>query len=289
MESGMNEAVPGVRFEFFDTIDSTNSEAKRRLSALPPESCRSLHKTVLVAQRQSAGRGRLGRTFYSPPGTGLYFSLIYADGELTEPGITTAVSAVAVCRAIRTVFSVDTSIKWVNDVFVGGKKVCGILTEGITGAQSGAITALVIGIGINIFFSSAFPPELSSRAGGICGSVPADGFSSDAAQLAAQKNLLLRCTVDNLITILDNPAAECAGAIKEYRLRSNLIGKTVAVSPVADSPDGQYEAAVIGITDNAELIVRTPDGAQKTLCSGEVTLHTSQHFSEGRNSFAADP
>lgn len=269
----MNITVSGVRFEFFDTIDSTNTEAKRRFSALPPEAYRSLHKTVLVAQKQTAGRGRLGRTFYSPPETGLYFSLLYADRTVAEPGIITAVSAVAVCRAIQSVFSVDAQIKWVNDVFVGGKKVCGILTEGITSPQNGEIAAFVIGIGINIFFSGTFPPELTSRAGGICGASLPEAGSESAETLSTQKRLLLSRTVENLVHILDNPQHEFSAAMTEYRLRSNLIGKTITVSPVIDSFSGQYEAVVIGISDSAELIVRTSAGTQKTLYSGEVTLH----------------
>lgn len=269
----MNVVVPGIRFEFFDTIDSTNSEAKRRFSALPPESYCSLHKKVLVAEKQTAGKGRLGRTFYSPPHTGLYFSLIYADGERAEPGIITAVSAVAVCRAIQTVFSVETSIKWVNDVFAGGKKVCGILTEGIINPQNGKIAALVIGIGINIFFSNATPPELSSSAGGICGFLQPENSFESVKKISEQKNLLLARTIENLVGILDNPQTEFSAAINEYRLRSNLIGKTVTVSPVIDKLSGQYEAVVVGITDAAELIVRLPDGTQKTLYSGEVSLH----------------
>ena len=131
-----NLCIPGVRLEYFDIIDSTNSEAKRRLGAVPPEEYRLFHKTVLVAGEQTAGRGRLGRKFYSPGGTGLYFSLVYAAGSVSDPGKITAVAAVAVCRAIKSVFNVDAGIKWVNDIFVSGKKVCGILTEGIVNPLS---------------------------------------------------------------------------------------------------------------------------------------------------------
>ena len=90
-----NLCIPGVRLEYFDTIDSTNSEAKRRLGAVPPGEYRLFHKTVLVAGEQTAGRGRLGRKFYSPGGTGLYFSLVYAAGSVSDPGKITAVAAVA--------------------------------------------------------------------------------------------------------------------------------------------------------------------------------------------------
>ncbi|MDD7126790.1 biotin--[acetyl-CoA-carboxylase] ligase, partial [Treponema porcinum] len=262
-----NLCIPGVRLEYFDTIDSTNSEAKRRLGAVPPEEYRLFHKTVLVAGEQTAGRGRLGRKFYSPGGTGLYFSLVYAAGSVSDPGKITAVAAVAVCRAIKSVFNVDAGIKWVNDIFVSGKKVCGILTEGIVNPLSGAVEAAVIGIGINIYFSSKMPEELSLRAGGICGSSlsGAGDENADGGKNAEMKDRLLCRIIENLVEILDGREEEFFSAMEEYKARSTLIGKTVTVSPVIDSRERQYEAVVTGITDDAQLVVRTSDGREKTL------------------------
>lgn len=272
-----NLCIPGVRLEYFDTIDSTNSEAKRRLGAVPPGEYRLFHKTVLVAGEQTAGRGRLGRKFYSPGGTGLYFSLVYAAGSVSDPGKITAVAAVAVCRAIKSVFNVDAGIKWVNDIFVSGKKVCGILTEGIVNPLSGAVEAAVIGIGINIYFSSKMPEELSLRAGGICGSSlsGAGDENADGGKNAEMKDRLLCRIIENLVEILDGREEAFFSAMEEYKARSTLIGKTVTVSPVIDSRERQYDAVVTGITDDAQLVVRTSDGREKTLSSGEVTLHAN--------------
>ena len=272
-----NLCIPGVRLEYFDIIDSTNSEAKRRLGAVPPEEYRLFHKTVLVAGEQTAGRGRLGRKFYSPCGTGLYFSLVYAAGSVSDPGKITAVAAVAVCRAIKSVFNVDAGIKWVNDIFVSGKKVCGILTEGIVNPLSGAVEAAVIGIGINIYFSSKMPEELSLRAGGICGSSLSDAGdeNADGGKNAEMKDRLLCRIIENLVEILDGREEAFFSAMEEYKARSTLIGKTVTVSPVIDSRERQYDAVVTGITDDAQLVVRTSDGREKTLSSGEVTLHAN--------------
>ena len=272
-----NLCIPGVRLEYFDIIDSTNSEAKRRLGAVPPEEYRLFHKTVLVAGEQTAGRGRLGRKFYSPGGTGLYFSLVYAAGSVSDPGKITAVAAVAVCRAIKSVFNVDAGIKWVNDIFVSGKKVCGILTEGIVNPLSGAVEAAVIGIGINIYFSSKMPEELSLRAGAICGSslAGAGDENADGGKNAEMKDRLLCRIIENLVEILDGREEEFFSAMEEYKARSTLIGKTVTVSPVIDSRERQYDAVVTGITDDAQLVVRTSDGREKTLSSGEVTLHAN--------------
>ena len=272
-----NLCIPGVRLEYFDIIDSTNSEAKRRLGAVPPGEYRLFHKTVLVAGEQTAGRGRLGRKFYSPGGTGLYFSLVYAAGSVSDPGKITAVAAVAVCRAIKSVFNVDAGIKWVNDIFVSGKKVCGILTEGIVNPLSGAVEAAVIGIGINIYFSSKMPEELSLRAGGICGSSlsSAGDENADGGKNAEMKDRLLCRIIENLVEILDGREEKFFSAMEEYKARSTLIGKTVTVSPVIDSRERQYDAVVTGITDDAQLVVRTSDGREKTLSSGEVTLHAN--------------
>ena len=272
-----NLCIPGVRLEYFDIIDSTNSEAKRRLGAVPPGEYRLFHKTVLVAGEQTAGRGRLGRKFYSPGGTGLYFSLVYAAGSVSDPGKITAVAAVAVSRAIKSVFHFDAAKKWVNDMFVSGKKVCGIRTEGIVNPLSGAVEAAVIGIGINIYFSSKMPEELSLRAGGICGSSlsGAGDENADVGKNAEMKDRLLCRTIENLVEILDGREEAFFSAMEEYKARSTLIGKTVTVSPVIDSRERQYDAVVTGITDDAQLVVRTSDGREKTLSSGEVTLHAN--------------
>ena len=164
-----------------------------------------------------------------------------------------------------------------NDIFVSGKKVCGILTEGIVNPLSGAVEAAVIGIGINIYFSSKMPEELSLRAGGICGSSlsGAGDENADGGKNAEMKDRLLCRTIENLVEILDGREEAFFSAMEEYKARSTLIGKTVTVSPVIDSRERQYDAVVTGITDDAQLVVRTSDGREKTLSSGEVTLHAN--------------
>ena len=117
----------GNRIEVFQEIDSTNTEAKRRAS----NKSDFIKGSLLLAETQTAGRGRLGRTFYSPKQTGLYMSLLFQpDENYVDTSLMTACAAVAVCRALEK-WHIKAQIKWVNDVFVGNKKVCGILTEGI--------------------------------------------------------------------------------------------------------------------------------------------------------------
>src|SRR5574344_1119714 len=158
----VNALIPeqlGVHAFVYESIDSTNSEAKRRCAAAPD--CRALNRTVIVAGAQTAGRGRLGRSFFSPAGTGVYLSIIYApEAGISSPAVLMSSAAVGVCRALQSVYGVDAQIKWVNDVFLRGQKVCGILTEGVTDFETGRIDYAVVGIGINILPGS-FPPELA--------------------------------------------------------------------------------------------------------------------------------
>ena len=127
-----------------DTVTSTNSVLKE----MAKDGCRK--KTVLIANCQTQGRGRLGRSFYSPPDSGLYISLLLPYNSDSEYHVTlTAAAAVAVSRAIKSTVNIDTKIKWVNDLYVGDKKVCGILAEAVTNAQTGRLDAVVLGIGIN--------------------------------------------------------------------------------------------------------------------------------------------
>ena len=138
--------------ECFKEIDSTNTYAKRLLAETGNP--RQYHKAILIAEKQTAGRGRIGRTFVSPEKSGIYFSIIYApESGITDPARLTASGAVAVCRALKKLFAasnVQPQIKWINDIFLGGKKICGIGTEGITNFESGIIEAAIIGIGVNI-------------------------------------------------------------------------------------------------------------------------------------------
>ena len=160
----------------FDSLDSTNAEAKRRCnnaidsidgasvaidasgvrengasdaSGSRASDARKLNRSLIVAETQTAGRGRLGRSFFSSTGTGLYFSMIFSNHKMRSPSLYTALAAVAVCRSLESVYGVEPMIKWVNDIFLNGKKVSGILCEGIVNA-SGVIEYVVVGIGVNI-------------------------------------------------------------------------------------------------------------------------------------------
>ena len=255
----------------YEELDSTNAEQVRRLEnaaalrnrdgTLTADGKR-LHLSLVAAASQTAGRGRLGRKFYSPSGTGIYFSLLYApQGGVQDAAQYTVTAAVAVCRAIEALYGVQAQIKWVNDVYVNSRKVCGILTEGIARPERAVVEAAVIGIGINIVVDeSQLPPDVAGRAGGILNGSPAKGLSRARLLARAVKELLV-------------PLATGEDVVPEYRRRSFLLGKTVTVSPLAGTTQDRYEAEAIAVTDDAGLLVELADGSRRVLRSGEVTLH----------------
>jgi len=271
---------PEASFTVFREIDSTNSHARRLLAAagplrdtrgaLTPAGIR-LHRSVYVADTQTAGRGRLGRSFSSPPGCGLYFSLVFAPlgGGVSNSARYTACAAAAVCRALAALFGADCGVKWVNDVFYQGRKVCGILTEGVSDAGSGRVEALITGIGINIREPpGGFPPEIRASAGALTRLSPPD---------CPSRNALAAALAAHLLSLYESGAPE--EALAECRARSVLLGKDVLVYPLAPG-DGEagayYRARALGIDGEYRLIVRTEGGGIRRLSAGEVRLKPAE-------------
>lgn len=152
--------------EVYDSIDSTNNEAKRRLGS------GDSGNLLIVADRQTAGRGRMGHSFYSPEHTGIYMTLsIELAKPLFHPERITLAAAVAVVRAVEPFLSDRLRLKWVNDIFYREKKVCGILSEGITDLETGLIQHAIVGIGLNVR-PVDFPLDLVGIAGSLDISVP---------------------------------------------------------------------------------------------------------------------
>ena len=144
------------RIQVLEKVDSTNNAAKLINACEPPR--------IIVANEQTKGRGRLGRNFYSPPGTGLYMTIAFCpDFGLDKAMLVTTIAAVAVCRAIEQVTGLYPKIKWVNDIYLNGKKVSGMMTEAQSNFETGNIDKIILGIGVNCFPGS-FPEELSDIA-----------------------------------------------------------------------------------------------------------------------------
>lgn len=228
-----------IPLKMLSETDSTNLRLKEWYRAgqiTPPY--------LLTADSQSAGRGRLGRSFVSPPGTGLYMSLLASPPPGTDCGLITVLAAVAVCKAIEETTALQPKIKWVNDLFVRGKKVCGILAEGLGGP-------VIIGIGVNLRTPpGGFPPE-AGPAGALDAAV-------DAPALAGR---IARYILDGLEQSGD-PAI-----LDAYRQRMPLTGQAIRYTQ-----NGQEKTArVTGVALDGGLIIEDDTGLH-TLRTGEVTL-----------------
>ena len=231
--------------------DSTNDELKRRAAGGCPAG------TVLIAERQTGGKGRLGRSFYSPPRGGLYMSVLLRPSiPASECMAVTACTAVAVAAAVEQICGRRAEIKWVNDIMLDGKKLCGILTEGALSAETGLFEYLVIGIGVNVA-SAGFPEELREVAASMFGDVE---NPPRAAVAAAILNLLY----DKLKMLPQRTFME------EYRARSCVIGKEIIMTDFA-AGGAKSMARALDVDDDGGLIVEMPDGVRK-LHSGEVSV-----------------
>ena len=263
--------------ECFSEIDSTNTYAKRILAENgnmrnPNGELTTFgekyNNSIILAECQTNGRGRLGRIFYSPKKTGIYMSLIYCPkGGITEPSRLTAFSAVAVRRAIKKLYNINAKIKWINDIFVNGKKVCGILTEGFTNFETGSIETAIIGIGINIEENEDFSSNgISNIAGGILNKEEEEKTTIGRCELAS-------VVAGEVLTVLNE---EPSSVMNEYKEGSFIIGKTVEIHPVIGDDSKNYNAQVLDIDNSASLVVRLSDGSTKTLSSGEISLKSSE-------------
>lgn len=267
----------GVHVTVYQSIDSTNAELRRRCCGA--EAVHAIDRTVIIARSQSSGRGRLGRAFVSPAGTGLYLSILHSPPcGIATPQTLTAIAAVAVCRAIGKVYNKAAGIKWVNDVFMRGRKVAGILTEAVAdgAVANDTVEAAIIGIGVNVL-PGALPAGLSSVAGSVLEDSSDDPHLNEfAAAVIGELFDMLDKGRDGLQQAEREKDKAVLDIISEYRALSIIIGKQVVVSPLVDEAGetggNPYIATVVDIDKDAALIVRTTDGIEHTLHSGEVTI-----------------
>jgi len=238
------------------TVTSTNTIAKEMASKGACEG------TVIIASEQTQGRGRMGRTFFSPPSTGLYMSVILRPQlSLEDSLLITTGTAVAVAKAIETLTQKGVQIKWVNDLFMDGKKVCGILTEASLNVENGGLDYAVVGIGINVC-TKDFPNDLKDLAGSIFDKKPQKGPVT---------SLLAAYVLNNLADIIENIADRTY--LEEYKKRSFLLGKEINVI----KGDSILSAKAVDIDDRARLIVEYPDLTTEALSSGEVSVRIKNH------------
>lgn len=250
----------GKKIICLETVDSTNNYLKTLAADGAEEG------TVVIADHQSTGRGRMGRSFLSPPGKGVYLSvLLRPDYSPKEIVSLTSMAAVAICEAIETVSDVETGIKWVNDIIAGEKKVAGILTEMSIVGESGQIEYAIIGVGVNVHEKrDDFPDEVLYKAT----SLSMLGAENVARfHLAAEMINSLDCMYESLLSSKTNPETNY-DFWEKYRSRSTTIGRNVKII----RGERELDALAEDIDTDGGLIVRYPDGNRETLGFGEISV-----------------
>ena len=235
-----------------EETQSTNTALRALAEAGAPEG------TVYIAQSQTGGRGRMGRSFFSPAGTGLYLSLLLrpTTWEPARAAQLTAAAAAAMCEAIREVTGKEPGIKWVNDLLLDGKKVCGILTEASFSMESGVLEYAVLGLGVNVYPpEGGFPKELGEIAGAVL-----DTPGEDV------RNRLAGEFLNRFLEGYAHP--EDRSFLEIYRRRSVAVGREVTVL----SGGHERRAFAFGVDDDCRLLVRYDDGTEQALSYGEIRI-----------------
>lgn len=240
----------GRKMDIFKTVDSTNNFAKS-LAQLG-----TVHGHTVIAEQQTAGKGRQGKKFHSPVNQGLYLSVIVRPKlSLEHALLITACAAVSVAKAIELVSGLDCRIKWVNDIYANGKKLCGILTEASVGIEQSGLDYAVIGIGVNVS-NTLFPKELEM----VATSIRAETDKSvSRSRLAAE-----------ILNSLEYHLARITGEelMDEYRRRSMLIGKRISVMR-----EGACEqVSCTGVDNMGRLLILHDNGSEEALSSGSVLM-----------------
>lgn len=237
--------------QVYASVTSTNSLLKEAAIGGAPEG------TALIAARQTAGRGRRGRSFFSPDGTGLYISLLLRPKMSAEEStMLTTLAAVAMCEAIGELSAKSPGIKWVNDIFLSGRKVCGILTEASMDMESGGLEYAILGLGVNVYApEGGFPAEIRDVAGCVLDAPLPDARNRLAGTFL---NAFWRRYL----------SGDRTGYIDAYRRLSLALGKRVTVL----LPEGGKPALVTGIDERCRLLIRYDDGTEGMLSSGEISI-----------------
>ncbi|MGL5042547.1 MAG: biotin--[acetyl-CoA-carboxylase] ligase [Culicoidibacterales bacterium] len=243
-----NKQLDFSDIHIFDTLASTNQTAKEMAVA------NAKTNSLIIANTQTAGKGKMGKHFFSPSDTGIYMSFIIRPNiTIYESTLLTAATAVAVTQAIENTCKLSPKIKWVNDIYINGKKACGILTEAATDFENGIVDYIIIGIGINCY-TKLFPPSLLQSATSL--------FTTNTL-IHPTRNDLIAEIFTNLAAILTT--FPHGNFIQTYKEKSFLTNKIVTL---ADNT----EVLVLGIDDDCRLIIKHSSGQISHLHSGDIQL-----------------
>ncbi len=237
----------------YDSVTSTNDLAKEFAQSYPN------NEAVIIASTQTAGRGRRGRTFFSPHKTGLYMSIVLRpEFSPQTTSLLTPCAALCVAKAIERVSNKNTQIKWINDIYIDGKKVSGILCESAFSSNTNLLDYVVVGIGINLSNPDGdFPNDIKDIATTVFGNVRPS--NSTIEKLCS---LIINDICENSLNL------ESKNFIEEYKSRLFMLNSEVDVITANET----YSAIAIDIDENAHLIVSLPDGSQRTLDAGEISI-----------------
>lgn len=239
-----------VKIELFPSLPSTNTFA---ISSIDSDT----KPRLIIALEQTAGRGRLEKKFASPRNSGIYMTLLLPNKIANDKiSLVTAMTSVAVCKAITDKTQNRCKIKWVNDIFLNDKKVCGILTEGVNSLELGKISHLAIGIGINTD-SCAIPLELKDIATAL-----------NVEEL--NKNVLIYEIVANILTLYNQLAKGDISFLDYYRKHSLILGKSIRYKKALS--DEVFTGDAVSISDDGSLNIRLTDGTVQNVVSGEISV-----------------
>lgn len=247
-----------THLDIYDELSSTNKFLKEKQEEKDEWS-------IIIARKQTQGKGRLGRSFYSPSDSGIYMSILLKPKNLdTKYAIRiTTMAAVCITRAIKKILNIDTKIKWVNDIYFNNKKVAGILTEGTINLENSYFDYVVLGIGLNVYHpKNGFTKDIKDIATFLC-KEKTNGLLNDLTseiinQLYLSYNFLSNDDFFNLV--------------KEYKEKSFIINKNVNII----SPLSITEGKVIDIDDECRLIVQNKNGKIDTINSGEISIRVTK-------------
>ena len=242
-----------LQLRVYDTITSTNTVLKTFAAQDAPAGL------ALIAGEQTAGRGRLGRSFYSPRGSGLYLSLLLRPHmSAVQATHLTACAAVAAAETIEELSGHAAQIKWVNDILMDGRKVCGILTEASVDCENGMMQYVIIGLGINTRVpEDGFPEDIRNTA----------GAAFDAELIPELRCRLASGILDRLTEYAEDPDAPAI--FEAYRRRSCVLGKAINILSPGKEP---VPAEALDLLEDYSLLVRLADGSTARLNSGEVSV-----------------
>ena len=252
VEKYLNPEHSYIELEILPDIGSTNDYLREKAAQGKGEGY------AVVAGAQTRGKGRTGRSFYSPADTGIYLSLLLRPKDCGPAQAVkfTTMAAVAACEAIEKVSHRSPQIKWVNDIYIDGKKVSGILTEASVSLENGSLEYVHLGIGINVYPpEKGFPQELRETAGSVFQERKSDG-----------KNQLTAGFLNRLMEIYTKE--ETGEYAEEYRKRSMVLGKRIQIL----TPEGEKGARALEIDKDCRLLVEYEDGNRELLRAGEIRI-----------------